>query len=142
MTDRDSGSPADTIELFDWLTRRIGRDGRETLTYLGYPLRLSPDEARLLHVLQKADPSEADAQGYLPVDTVLAGMRAAVERPLGEEERLAIFFDGSYVPPALPYSPAQIANIAQRVNRKAAAIGGRRLILGKSHHGYKINPYM
>ena len=26
--------------------------------------------------------------------------------------------------------------------RKALAIGGRKLILGKSHHGYRMNPYM
>jgi hypothetical protein len=32
--------------------------------------------------------------------------------------------------------------VIERINRKASAIGGRKLIQGKSHHGYRINPYM
>ncbi len=71
-------------------------------------------------------------------------MRQAVanEHPLTDEERLAIFFDPDYSLPRIPYSPEQIAILAGRINRKAVAIGGRKLILGKSHHGYRINPYM
>jgi hypothetical protein len=44
--------------------------------------------------------------------------------------------------PRLPYSKEQIAILTSRINRKALAIGGRKLILGKSHHGYRMNPYL
>jgi hypothetical protein len=36
----------------------------------------------------------------------------------------------------------QIAVLVNRINRKASLISGRKLIIGKSHHGYKLNPYM
>ena len=37
---------------------------------------------------------------------------------------------------------AQIAVLVGRINKKAAAIGGRPLIEGRSHHGYRLNRYM
>lgn len=39
-------------------------------------------------------------------------------------------------------SPEQIPVLVNRINRKASAISGRRLILGVSHQGYRINPCM
>ena len=132
------------MECYGALIRRVLPDGEERLTYLGYPLRLSPDESRLLRILQTLDPQRADDQGYFAVDTVLDAMRAAAEEayPLTDEERFTILFGHDYVCPSAPYSPEQIANVASRVNRKAKAIGGRPLILGRSHHGYRINPHM
>lgn len=128
----------------DHLTIAKRETGTESLLFLGYPLRLSPDETRLLRVLLTVDPSLTDSAGYASVDTVLMAMRQtfADEHPLTDTERLAIFFDPNYSIPRVPYSPEQIAILAGRVNRKAIAIGGRKLILGKSHHGYRINPYM
>ena len=133
-----------TVPPYSRLTVEHDPDGGEHLTYLGYPLRLSPDESRLLRVLLNQDPADADPQGYFSVDAVLASMRqlAADAHPLTDEEWLAIFFDKSYKLPRVPYSPEQIAILAGRINRKSAAIGGRKLILGKSHHGYQVNPYM
>ena len=132
------------IECYGPLTRRVSPDGEERLIYLGYPLRLSPDESRLLRVLLIPDGHPTDAQGYRSVSTVLAALRASTtaEHPLTDEERLAIFFGQDSVCPDMPYSPGQIANLVCRINRKARAIGGRPLILGKSHHGYRVNPYM
>ena len=114
------------------------------VTYLGYPLRLSPDEARLLGVLLNTDPDLADSDGFTPAAAVLEMMRKSVsdEQPLTDEERLAIFFDPDYKTPRVPYSLKQITILATRINRKASAIGGRKLIQGKSHHGYRVNPYM
>lgn len=44
---------------------------------------------------------------------------------------------------ALTKIPAsQIAVLVTRINRKAIVISGRKLILGKSHHGYQLNPYL
>lgn len=119
--------------------------GDEALMYLGYPLRLSPDEARLLRILLEADPAQADAQGYTAVDTVLGAMRSSIAH--GDPNPFPDSFPepspGPRDPrPRLPYSKEQIAILASRVNRKAMAIGGRKLILGKSHHGYRVNPYM
>lgn len=37
---------------------------------------------------------------------------------------------------------AQIAVLVNRINHKAIAISERPLILGKSHHGYQLNPYL
>lgn len=134
-------SPPVSAVLYNWLTLRTEADGTERWTYLGYPLRLSPDESRLLRVLLEQNPAASDPRGYFSVDTVLTALRHMVH-PLTDEERLDIFFDPEYRLPHVPYSPEQVAILAGRVNRKAAAIGGRKLILGKSHHGYKVNPYM
>ena len=124
-------------------------DGKEKLIYVGYPLRLSPDETRLLRVLLARDPSQADSQGYTPVDTVLQAMRKSVADDMTVEHSAAehsaaepsCFFE-DFTERREKYSPQQIAILASRINRKAMAIGGRKLVLGRSHHGYRINPYM
>ena len=120
-------------------------NGTETVLYLGYTLRLSPDEARLLHILLGADPAQADSQGFTAVETVLQTMRNAIA-PADPFSILDSFSDFPLDPrdslPRLPYSKEQIAILVSRINRKAFAIGGRKLILGKSHHGYRMNPYM
>ena len=43
---------------------------------------------------------------------------------------------------AMGISPGQISVLVNRINRKAYAIGGRRLILGTSHHGFQLNEHM
>ena len=39
-------------------------------------------------------------------------------------------------------SEGQISVQIHRINEKAKSISGRKLILGVSHHGFRINPYM
>ncbi len=138
-----------SVTLYGHLTVKTFEDNRTAVTYLGYPLHLSPDEFRLLHTLLTQPPDQADSQGYFPVQTILESMRSSVaeEHPMTDEERLAIFFSGNKTvhhefSPREPYSVEQIAILASRINKKSAAIGGRKLIPGKSHHGYRINPYM
>ena len=126
------------------LRRVTDSDGEERFLYLGYTLLLSPDEQILLSALEGADPHTFDEEEYLPVSTLLDLMRDLHDKahPLTDEERLAIFFDKHYTPPRTPYSPEQIAILVGRINRKASAIGGRKLVQGKSHHGYRLNPDM
>lgn len=129
------------------LTVDTAEDGTVRLRYLGYPLHLSPGELRLLRILMAVDPAQTDDQGYASVDYVQKAMDSFVkDTPLTEEEILAIFFGPqSEVPPpkkASETATAPVAVVIERINRKASAIGGRKLIQGKSHHGYRINPYM
>ncbi len=133
-----------SVVLYGHLTVKFFEDNRATVIYLGYPLTLSPDEFRLLRTILTQPSDQADPQGYFPVPTILNAMRRSVaeEHPLSDEERLAIFFGGDTHAPRDPYSVEQIAILASRINKKSAAIGGRKLIAGKSHHGYRINPYM
>jgi hypothetical protein len=132
------------ITRYGHLTVEIQSDSRPALTYLGYPLHLSPDEFRLLRVLLTSPDSPTDPQGYVPATEVLNAMRKDIvtEHDLTDEAMSSIFFGESTHPSRIPYSVEQIANLATRINRKATAIGGRKLILGKSHHGYRLNPYM
>ena len=129
------------------LTADTAEDGTVRLRYLGYPLHLSPSELRLLRILMEVDPAQTDSQGYASVDYVQKAMDSSVkDTPLTEEELLAIFFGPqSEVPPpkkASETATAPVAVVIERINRKASAIGGRKLIQGKNHHGYRINPYM
>ncbi len=39
-------------------------------------------------------------------------------------------------------SSGQISVLVNRINRKAYAIGGRRLLYGTSHHGFRLNEFM
>ena len=39
-------------------------------------------------------------------------------------------------------SVGQISVLVNRINRKAFAIGGRKLILGTSHHGFRFYEFM
>jgi hypothetical protein len=113
------------------------------ILYLGYTLRLSPDETRLLCCISSWEESNTSG-GFLSTEALLAAMRnrAAEAAPMTDGERLAIFFEPGRTPPPLPYSAQQISVLVNHINRKASAIGGRRLILGKSHHGYRLNPYL
>ena len=135
--------PVPKKPTFERLTMTQTADGEQFL-YLGYPLLLSPDEHILLSALRSAEDRDLDEEGYLPVSTLTGIMRVLYDKahPMTDEERLAIFFDKNYKPPRIPYSPQQIAILVGRINRKAASIGGRKLIEGKSHHGYKQNPHM
>lgn len=130
------------------LTIDTAEGGATGLRYLGYPLHLSPGELRLLHILMEVDPTQTDDQGYVSVDYVQKAMDSFAQEtdPLTEEEILAIFFgpQSEVTPPKKASEPttAPVAVVIERINRKASAIGGRKLIQGKSHHGYRINPYM
>ena len=39
-------------------------------------------------------------------------------------------------------SEDMVSVLVNRINRKAASVSGRRLIIGESHHGFRINPYL
>lgn len=81
---------------------------------LGYSLRLSPSEGVILFAILTADPHRA------PSAAELASVLSA-DRPVSEN---------------------QVSVLVGRINRKAAFISGRRLILGVSHQGYRMNPYI
>ncbi len=87
--------------------------------YLGYSLRLSPSERRLLWCLWRWREEAGDLR---PTVTT-------------EELRSVVAGDGDK-----PCSAAQVSVLVGRINRKAQAIGGRRLILGRSHHGFALHP--
>jgi DNA-binding response OmpR family regulator len=94
------------------LTRSDGLPPRFML--LGYSLRLSPSEGAILFAILTADPHRA------PSAAELASVLSA-DRPVSEN---------------------QVSVLVGRINRKAAFISGRRLIVGVSHRGYRVNPYM
>ena len=133
-----------SVILYGHLTIKVFAHGFPAITYLGYPLHLSPDECRLLHVLLTHPASGSDPQGYFPVAAVISALQGAVAlaSPMNGEERQPLLFSDTTAHPRVSDSAEQIANLVARINRKAAAIGARRLILGKSHHGYRLNPYM
>lgn len=81
---------------------------------LGYSLRLSPSEGAILFEILTAEPRKA------PSAAELASILSA-DRPVSEN---------------------QVSVLVGRINRKAAFISGRRLILGVSHQGYRMNPYI
>ncbi len=129
------------------LTVENTESGAARLRYLGYPLRLSPGELRLLCILGEVDPDQTDSEGFISVDLLCKLMNESDKAAdaLTEEEILAIFF-GSHDPApqkrTAELTAATAAAVIERINRKASAISGRKLIQGKSHHGYRINPYM
>ncbi len=95
------------------------RGEEEDITYLGYPLLLSPDERRLLaHLCSAVAGRENYAALHTPTDTL----------------RAALADD-----PAAPPSADHISVLVARINRKARDIGGRRLIIGAHHKGYCLN---
>lgn len=122
-------------------------NGVEKLRYLGYPLHLSPGELRLLRTLEEADPTQTDKEGFASPNLLckLMNESAKAANTLTEDEVLSIFFgprDSAPPKQATEFTAATLAAVIERINRKASAIGGRKLIQGKSHHGYRINPYM
>ncbi len=117
----DPPDPAAVLEQF------FTRDERErtttcTVIYLGYPLQLSPSECRLVLCLclpNNRTVCDNDAAECVPHDILRAALVGA---------------DGH------PCSPAQVAVMVERVNRKAHDVSGRRLILGRRRVGYRLNP--
>ena len=81
---------------------------------LGYSPRLSPSEGAILFAILTAEPRKA------PSAAELASILSA-DRPVSEN---------------------QVSVLVGRINRTAAFISGRRLILGVSHQGYRMNPYI
>ncbi len=109
-----------TESVYDRL-RVVQTDGEAaTVIYLGYPLRLSPGETRLLLCLLR--------------ETLL------IRRVSPELDTVEVAT--TTLQAAVDCSPEQIKVQVSRINRKAEAIGGRRLILGRSHRGYAFHPYM
>ncbi|MCQ2429006.1 MAG: helix-turn-helix domain-containing protein [Clostridia bacterium] len=98
------------------------------VVYLGWPLYLSPIEYRLLVTLLRAasDADIPDAGWVSP-----AGLGAALACP-----------DSPFIGRRDGIPEGQVAVHVLRINRKAAAIGGRRLIVSRKGMGYRINPYM
>ena len=112
MINSEISNPADQLKILPC------GGGRSAIVYLGYPLYLSRDEFRLLSVLLRTAPIDADPEGYLSSETILTALQE-----LGTS-----------------LSTSRIVLLTSRINRKASVIGGRKLIQGKSHHGYRINP--
>ena len=102
------------------LLSHLRLDG-DTVLYLGYPLRLSTQEKRIVTAL--ADASRDTGDGYVTT------------------ERLQ-YLSTDPTKAALPCSSGQIAVLVHRINRKAAVIGDRRLIVSHRGRGYRLNPYM
>lgn len=70
---------------------------------------------------------------------------------LSKSERMilkAIFFSLPEAPSTAGIAEAtgvpanQISVLVNRINRKASVIGGRKLIVGTSHHGFRLYEYM
>lgn len=81
---------------------------------LGYDLRLSPSEETILTAILTAEP-------YTPPSAV---------------ELVSLLSDGRLI------SKNQVSVLVGRINRKASILSGRSLIIGVSHRGYRLNPYM
>lgn len=64
--------------------------------------------------------------------SILKALLLSLPRPLSTAE----------IAEATGISAGQISVLVNRLNRKAAAIGGRRLLYGTSHHGFRINEFM
>ncbi len=84
---------------FDGRLTLVGEGDACRVSYLGYPLCLSPSETRIL----------------------LSAL------------------DGEAVPAAVP-TDNTAAVLVGRINRKAAAIGGRKLLISARGQGYRVNP--
>ena len=96
------------------LTEEEGAPPRVML--LGYSLPLSPSEAAILRACMTAETSHASA-------------------PTAKELASLLSSDGEV-------SEGAVSVLVHRINRKAAAISGRKLIVGVSHHGFRVNPYL
>ncbi len=103
--------------------------------FLGYPLRLSPLELRILQRL--AEHFQVEQLTFVTTAT----LRAVCAHATPSEEFPLRGEDDPPLPPT-PCSAQQIAGLVRRINKKATAIGGRNLIEGRSHHGYRLNRYM
>ena len=136
-----------TVKHYGQLTEEVTSSGAVRLRYLGYPIHLSVSELRLLYILWDMHPSHTDREGFVSVEFLCNAVNESVKRAntMTEEEILAIFFGPKDPTPQkreTELTAATLAAVIERINRKASAIGGRKLIQGKSHHGYRINPYM
>ena len=103
--------------------------------FLGYPLLLSPTELRILQELIRH--FEVAPSAFVPTDV----LRAVCSHETPPEEFPLRGKDDPPLPPT-PCSAPQIAVLVGRINKKATAIGGRHLIEGRSHRGYRLNRYM
>ncbi len=86
-----------------------GDAGGLTVNYLGYRLLLSPAETRMVVRLCEASTGVC----------TMAELREAAGN-------------------GRPASAGTVTVLVGRINRKAETIGGRMLICGRSHHGYRL----
>ena len=103
--------------------------------FLGYPLRLSPLELCILLALMVQFQDEPLA--FLQTEA----LRTVCAHPTPPELYPLRGDDDPPLPP-IPCSAEQITVLVGRINKKAFAISKRRLIEGRSHHGYRLNRYM
>jgi DNA-binding CsgD family transcriptional regulator len=93
--------------------------------------------------------------GHLSVITDMKGEERAVylgySLPLSKAEllllktillSLPVCLSTNEIAEATGISAGQISVLVNRINRKASAIGNRKLILGTSHHGFQLNEFM
>ncbi len=113
-------SATDSAIFFEHLVILGRHPGVGGVSYLGYPLRLSPSEYRILLCL---------------VDALSNG-----DRGVGTE-RLLTALDSEEASET-SIDATQVAVYIRRINQKAAGIGGRKLIVRDRHLGYRLNPYM
>ena len=130
-------APDTAVQSVGWLRiiRSPATGTAPAVYFLGYPLRLSPTEWLLLWELIQH--FRIDLKAFVPTDVLRAS--CAHETP---SEEFPLRGDDDPPLPPTPCSAAQIAVLVGRINKKAAAIGGRPLIEGRSHHGYRLNRYM
>ena len=103
--------------------RSVGDSHNETVLYLGYPLRLSTQEKRIVRALADAHRDTTDC--YVATDRLQV-----------------ICTDCTCTDATSSCSAGQIAVLVHRINLKAAAIGDRRLIVSHRGRGYRLNPHM
>lgn len=90
--------------------------GETVATLMGYSLPLSCEELLLLRICVSREKTEG-VFGSTQFRTVMLN-----EYGLGSSDQISV--------------------LVNRINRKAKAISGRKLLLGVSHHGFFLNPYM
>jgi len=138
LTHRSVEEAPDTAVLSAGWLRIVRSEAAPTVPavcFLGYPLHLSPLELLALQAL--AEHFLVDPLAFVPTDA----LRAVCAHATPPEEYPLRGEDDPPLPPT-PCSAQQIAVLVGRINKKAAAIGGRHLIEGRSHRGYRLNRYM
>lgn len=102
--------------LWNHLSLAEREDAPPQVMLLGYSLPLSPSEAVILRTCMMAETAQTPS--------ISAKALAQVLSPEGR------------------VSGDQVSVLVNRINRKARAVSGRKLILGVSHHGFRVNPYL
>lgn len=85
-----------------------------TAVLLGYRLKLSPCEFKILSLLYKSD-----RDSFIDANTIKSAALSSVGA-----------------------APSSIPVLVSKINKKAKLISGRPLILCKRNSGYKLNPFL